>query len=121
MKWRTVFLIPLILCLTMACQRFEKPTEREGLDNDSQSYSYVGYSDSRMKDAARNVDGVQDVLVDYNWDHIVVTVIPKPHVKESEYPRIIRQVRKEISESNIINPFRIQIKKANEVKPYQSN
>jgi hypothetical protein len=107
--------------LVIGCQRYEKPSEREGLDNDSHSYSYVGYSDNLMKEAARNVDGVQDVLVDYNWGNIIVTVIPQPNVKESEYPRLAREVRREIMEVNFINPFRVQVKKAEDVKPYRFN
>jgi hypothetical protein len=121
MKWRPIVFCILILSVIVGCQRFDNANQREGLEIDSRSYSYVSFDNSRMKHAARSVKGVEDAIVDYNWEYIMVTVIPKPNVKESEYPELASKVRRKVSQGHINTPFRVQVKKRSEVPPYQSN
>lgn len=111
MNWKLFVVLCLAMIQLVACQRFEKPEERTGLDNDSHSYSNVGYPESKMKIAAMNVRGVKDVVIEYNGRNIMVYVIPKRQIDPGEYPRIAEQVRKVLSSEAPVNPFKVRVLK----------
>lgn len=107
-RFLCIFLCFLSIML-FACQRFEKPTEREGLDKDSHSYSNVSFPESRMKQIARNVEGVEDVRVEYNQKNIVMYVLPASHLSASEYRDLANRVYKKVNQSTPLNPFHVEI------------
>ncbi|SEN48495.1 hypothetical protein [Lihuaxuella thermophila] len=111
MNWKLFVVLGLAIIQLVACQRFEKPEARTGLDNDSHSYSYVGYPESKMKIAAMNVAGVKSVVIKYNGRNIMVYVIPKRQIDPRDYPHIAEQVRKAVSREAPVNPFQVRVLK----------
>jgi hypothetical protein len=106
----------LLLCCALiwmtACQRHEPMEQRQGLDNDSHSYSYVGYPIQRMREAALNVKGVKDVRVEYQDRDIMLYVIPKKQMDPARYPLIAEEVQKKVRSVALQNPFHIRILQA---------
>ncbi len=109
MNWKLLLVLCLAMIQLVACQRFEKPEERTGLDNDSHSYSNLSYPESNMKIAAMNVEGVKDVVIQYNGRDLMVYVIPKRQIDPGDYPRMAEQVRKAVRSAARINPFKVRI------------
>ena len=99
----------LLSVMLFACQRFEKPMKQEGLDKDSRSYSNVSFPESRMKQVARNVEGVEDVRVEYNQKNIIMYILPAGDIKSSKYRDLANRVHKKVSQATPINPFRVEI------------
>jgi hypothetical protein len=98
----------IVLCLgllLMGCQRTVAPEKRVGLNNDSHSYSYVSYPESRMIHAAQTVEQVTKAKVHYNGRNIVMDVYIRPGVKKSEYAKIESLVRKAVTHAAPLNPF----------------
>jgi hypothetical protein len=108
---KTKYLLCFILVglFLTSCQRFEKQEHRTGLSNDSRSYSYVGYDESRMKTAAFNVKGVQNVYIDYHSSNIMVYIIPEKKISTREYTRLAKEVRRQINIAAPLNPFKIKV------------
>lgn len=102
----------IVLCLGLlltGCQRMVAPEKRVGLDNDSKSYSYVSYPESRMIHAAQTVDQVAKAKVHYNGKHIVMDVYIRPGINKSDYPKIEAQVRKAVTHAAPLNPFILNV------------
>jgi tRNA 2-selenouridine synthase SelU len=112
MKGRTFLLIGCALIWMTACQRNEPMEQRQGLDNDSHSYSYVSYADNKMRQAALNVKGVKDVLIKYNGRNIMLYVIPKKQIDPVHYPFIAEEVRKKVQDAAPQNPFHVRVLRA---------
>jgi hypothetical protein len=112
------FALAMILCvLFVACQRFEPMEQREGLDNDSHSYSYVGYPHSRMITAAKSIKGVKSAEVKYNGEQIIMTVYVDKRIPKQRFPELEKQIRRVVADSAPINPFRLDLKYESEKKP----
>ncbi|MBA4496197.1 hypothetical protein ACFO25_17140 [Paenactinomyces guangxiensis] len=109
MSWKFGFILCLVLLQLVACQRFERPEERTGLDNDSHSFTNVGFPESKMKIAGMNVAGVKDIVIDYNGRNIMVYVIPKRQIDPAQYPRIAREVHRVIKREAPVNPFKVRV------------
>lgn len=103
----------LFLCLLalflFACQRFEKPTQREGLDKDSHSYSYISFPESRMKQVAMNIEGVKDVRVEYNQNRIMMYILPATTIPPAKYREMANLIYKKVNQVTPVNPFHVVI------------
>jgi hypothetical protein len=102
----------IFLCfslLLVACQRMNPPENRVGLDNDSHSYSYVSFPESRMIQAAKTIDAVSRAKVEYNGVNIIMDIYVKPGVHPRNYALIEAQVRKKVTQSAPLNPFILQV------------
>lgn len=103
----------LFLCLLsvmlFACQRFEKPAEREGLDKDSHSFTNMGFPESKMKQVARDVEGVEDVRVEYKQQKIIMYILPEKHIPSSKYRDLANRVYEKVNEATPSNPFHVKI------------
>lgn len=99
----------LLTLFMFACQRFEKPTRREGLDMDSHSYSHVSFPESRMKQVAMNVDGVEDVRIEYNQNKIMMYVLPATTVRPAKYREMANLVYKKVNRATPLNPFHVVV------------
>ena len=102
----------IFLCLGLlftGCQRYTAPERREGLDNDTHSYSYVSYPESRMIQAAKTVDAVHRAKVEYTGKNIIMDVYVKPGVRTRDYAMIEAQVRRKVTQSAPLNPFILHI------------
>jgi hypothetical protein len=86
--------------------------QRQGLDNDSHSYSYVSYADNKMRQAALNVEGVKDVFIEYDGRNIMLYVIPKKQIDPAQYPFIAEQVEKRVKSAAPQNPFHVRVLQA---------
>jgi hypothetical protein len=109
MKGRKWLLIGCALIWMTACQRNEPMEQRQGLDNDSHSYSYVSYAENRMRQAALNVKGVKDVLIKYDGRDIMLYVIPKKQIDPVQYPFIAEQVQAKVRSAAPQNPFHVRV------------
>jgi hypothetical protein len=107
----------IILCvglLAAGCQRTTAPEKRTGLDNDTRSYSYVSYPESKMVQAAKTVDAVHQAKIEYTGKNIIMDVYVRPGVKQSDYAMIEAQVRRVVTQSAPLNPFILHIHPAEE-------
>lgn len=95
--------------LLIGCQRTTAPEKRTGLDNDSYSYSYVSYPESKMIQAAKTVDAVYQAKMKYTGRNIVMDIYVKPDIKPSDYAMIEAQVRKKVTQAAPLNPFILHI------------
>jgi hypothetical protein len=111
MKCRTFISLTCSLLLTVSagCQWAKPPEQRQGLTNDSQSYTYVGYPESRLVQAAQIVKGVRSAHVDYNGRRLIVYVKPEDWVKPSQYARLKRLVHRNVGDIAPNNPFEVRI------------
>jgi hypothetical protein len=102
----------LFLCLVIlltGCQRTEPLEHREGLDNDTHSYSYVGYPENKMVQAAKTINGVNRAKVEYTGKNIIMDVYVKPGIEPRDYALIEAQVRKVVTQAAPLNPFILHI------------
>jgi hypothetical protein len=114
----------LLVCCALigitACQRDEPMEQRQGLDNDSHSYSYVGYPKDRMREAALQVEGVKDVHIKYNGQNILLYVIPKKQMNPAQYPWIAEEVQRKVRSTAPQNPFRVRVLQAQDYFEYHT-
>ncbi|GAA5346435.1 hypothetical protein [Planifilum fimeticola] len=99
----------LSLMLNTACQLTERPENREGLANDSRSYSYVSYQKDYITRAALQTPGVKEAEVYYTGRRLIVKITPNPDVPPDRYDAIRREARRRISASAPRNPVHIVI------------
>jgi hypothetical protein len=107
----------IILCfglLITGCQRTAAPEKRTGLDNDTRSYSYVSYPESKMVQAAKTVDAVYRAKMQYTGRNIIMDIYVKPGVDPSDYSMIEAQVRRVVTQAAPLNPFILHIHPAEE-------
>lgn len=107
----------IILCfglLIIGCQRTAAPEKRTGLDNDSRSYSYVGYPETKMIQAAETVDAVYRAKMEYTGRNIVMDIYLRPNVEPSDYAMVEAQVRRVVTQAAPLNPFILHIHPAEE-------
>lgn len=83
--------------------------KRQGLANDSRSYSFVSYPADRMKQAALNVKGVKDVSIHYNGKELYVDIIPKKQMDPASYPDMVKKVEREVKIAAPLNPVHVRI------------
>jgi hypothetical protein len=107
--FRFVCLFVFALVLMAACQRFEKPEHQTGLDKDSRSYSYVGYPESKMRQVALTVDGVQDARVKYDGRNILLYIVPDRRITRDQYRDLADRVYRRVSQAALLNPFHVKI------------
>jgi hypothetical protein len=93
--------------------------QREGLDNDSHSYSYIGYSDTRMVLAAKSIKGVKNAEIKYNGKQIIMTVYVDSSIPKHRFPELEKRIRRAVAGSAPVNPFRLDLKYESEKKPTQ--
>jgi hypothetical protein len=99
----------LFLLMNAACQLTERPEHREGLSNDSRSYSYVSYQKDYIKRAALQTPGVKEAEVYYTGRRLIVKITPKPEVRPDRYDALRREARRRIAASAPRNPVHIVI------------
>jgi hypothetical protein len=103
----------ILLCITalilVGCQRFERPTERTGLDKDSHSYSYVSYPETKVKQVAMNVPGVRDVRMEYNGSKIMLMVLPDEEWRPDQYRELANRVYQKVNRASPLNPVHVQV------------
>lgn len=103
----------VLLCfLTLflfACQRFEQPAKREGLDKDSHSYTYISYPESSMKQIAMDIEGVEDVRIEYNRNKIMMYILPATNIHPSKYRKMANLVYKKVNQVTPVNPFHVVV------------
>jgi hypothetical protein len=97
------------LTVSAGCQWAKPPEQRQGLSNDSQSYTYVGYPESHMIQAAQNVEGVRSARMDYDGRRLIVYVEPERWVKPEQYHRLKRQVHRNVGDIAPHKPFEVRI------------
>jgi hypothetical protein len=98
-----------LLAVSTGCQWAKPPEQRQGLSNDSQSYTYVGYPESHMVQAAENVKGVRSARVDFNGQRLIVYVTPENWVKPHQYARLKRWVHRNVGDIAPHKPFEVRI------------
>lgn len=99
----------LFLLGSASCQLMERPEKREGLTNDSRSYSYVSYQTDYIKRAALETPGVKKADVRYTGRRLIVKITPNPDVHPDRYDTLRREARKRITGSAPRNPVHIVI------------
>lgn len=104
----------LILC---GCQLLSTPKHQEGLTKDSRSYSYLGYNDTKMRLAARNVKGVKRVTTDYDGRRILVRVYLDRSIPYYEYRKKEKELREVMNAAAPLNPVHIILKPIDSRKP----
>lgn len=109
MKRFSCIFVCLLTLFLFACQRFEKPIQREGLDKDSHSYSYVSFPESRMKQVAMNVEGVEDVRIEYDQNKIMMYILPATTIHPAKYRELANLVYKKVNRATPVNPFHVVI------------
>lgn len=107
MRW--IWVLSCSLLLLMGCQRAVPMEKRQGLANDSRSYSFVSYPADRMKQAALNVKGVKDVSIHYNGKELYVDIIPKKQMDPASYPDMVKKVEREVKIAAPLNPVHVRI------------
>lgn len=111
---RQIGWIFLCVSLLVGCQRTAAPEKRTGLDNDTHSYNYVSYPESRMIQAATSIDAVYTAKVHYNGRNIIMDIYVKQGVQPRDYALIEAQVRKKVTQSAPLNPFILHVHPAKE-------
>lgn len=107
----------IILCIGLlitGCQRTAAPEKRTGLDNDSRSYTYVSYPETKMVQAAETVDAVYRAKMEYTGRNIIMDIYVRPNVDPSDYAMIEAQVRRVVTQAAPLNPFILHIHPAEE-------
>lgn len=99
----------LFLLMNAACQLTERPENREGLTNDSRSYSYVSYQKDYITRAALQTPGVKEAEVYYTGRRLIVKITPDPDVEPDRYDALRREARRRISAAAPRNPVHIVI------------
>lgn len=103
-----IFLCMVVLVLT-GCQRFEKPTERTGLDKDSHSYSYVSFQESKFKQIAMNVPGVRDVRMEYDGRKVILMVLPEKGWRPEQYRILANRVYHKVNMGSPVTPVHVKV------------
>ena len=99
----------LFLLGSVACQLTERPENREGLANDSRSYSNVSYQTDYIKRAALETPGVRKAEVYYTGRRLIVKITPNPDVSPDRYDALRREARRRIAASVPRTPVHIVI------------
>lgn len=104
-----IIALSLLFLGCTACQLTERPENREGLSNDSRSYSYVSYQEDYIKRAALQTPGVKKADVYYTGRRLIVKITPDPGTRSDQYETIRREARRRIASAAPRNPVHVII------------
>ncbi|MDN4595069.1 hypothetical protein [Polycladomyces subterraneus] len=104
-----VLMCGFFLTVSAGCQWAKPPEQRQGLSNDSQSYTYVGYPESHIVQAAQTVEGVRSARLDYDGRRLILYVEPERWVKPHQYHRLERLVHRNVGDIAPHKPFEVKV------------